>query len=115
MRLYSAQQTIDIARATSSHIRVNRSRWFTSYQNLRGHAFYFDNAGWTVPRTTPGKFGARASKLYPMLAAGHNKLKLSPADLARITLWLDCNSDFFGAYENTDAQARGEIVKPSIE
>jgi hypothetical protein len=28
---------------------------------------------------------------------------------------LDCNSEFYGAYENTDAQARGEIVHPSLD
>jgi hypothetical protein len=30
-------------------------------------------------------------------------------------LWLDCNSEFLGAYEDPAAQARGEIVKPSLE
>ena len=42
-------------------------------------------------------------------------MKLSAEDLHRITLWLDCNSDFFGAYENIKAQGRGEIVKASLE
>ena len=30
-------------------------------------------------------------------------------------LWLDCNSDFFGSYENLDAQALGEVVRPTLE
>ena len=71
--------------------------------------------GWTTPTTIPGKFGARASKLYAILAAGHYDLKLPPDERHRIALWLDSNADFFGAYENTDAQARGEIVRPSVE
>ena len=50
-----------------------------------------------------------------MLTSGHNDLKLSEEDLHRIALWLDCNSDFFGAYENIDAQSRGEVVEPSLE
>ncbi|MBL7222606.1 MAG: NPCBM/NEW2 domain-containing protein, partial [Candidatus Brocadiae bacterium] len=95
--------------------RKNPNRWHVSYHSLKGHAFYFDNAVFTVPRTIPGKFGARASKLYQMLAKGHHDLTLSPEDLHRITLWLDCNSDFFGAYKNTEAQARGEIVQPALE
>ncbi len=33
----------------------------------------------------------------------------------RFTLWLDCNSDFYGTYENLQAQARGEIVRPVLE
>ena len=90
-------------------------RFFNSYTNLRNYAFYFDNAVFTTPRTIPGKFGARASKLYQMLAKGHNKLKLPPEDMHRITLWLDSNSDFFGSYENLEAQAKGEVVKPTME
>ncbi len=50
-----------------------------------------------------------------MLDKGHNKLKLSAADLHRIALWLDCNSEFYGSYENIAAQARGEIVQPTLE
>ncbi|MBL7220569.1 MAG: NPCBM/NEW2 domain-containing protein [Phycisphaerae bacterium] len=89
--------------------------FFNSYKNLRKHAFFFDNAVYTTPRTIPGKFGARASKLYQMLAKGHNKLKLPPEDMHRITLWLDSNSDFFGSYENLEAQAKGEVVQPTME
>ena len=100
---------------TQGDWQKTRERWYTSYQSLRKHAFFFDGAGWTVPRTIPGQFGARASKLYRMLEAGHHDLKLAKADLHRITLWLDSNSNFFGSYENLDAQARGEVVKPTIE
>ena len=34
------------------------------------------------------------------------RVKLSPEDLHRITLWLDCNSEFFGGYENTVARSQ---------
>jgi len=89
--------------------------WYPSYETLRKVAFYFDNAVWTDPRTVPGKFGARASKLYQMLSAGHHDVKLSAEELRRITLWLDCNSDFYGAYEHTKEQALGEVIQPSLE
>jgi hypothetical protein len=93
----------------------SKDHWFTSYNALKPYSFYFDNLLWNDPRTTPGKFGARASRLFAILEKGHYDVKLSPEDLHRITLWLDCNSDFFGSYENTDAQARGEIVQPTLE
>jgi len=98
----------------------HRYGWYASYANLRTHAFYFGSFTaeydrWVVPRTTPGKFGARASKLYRMLTSGHNDVKLSAADLHRITLWLDCNSEFFGAYHDTAAQARGEAVRAILD
>ena len=46
---------------------------------------------------------------------GHHDLRLSREDLHRITLWLDCNSDFFGAYEQTENQARGVVVRPRLK
>jgi len=61
------------------------------------------------------QFGTRASKLYQILEEGRHDVKLSEEDFHRITLWLDCNSDFFGSYENTEAQARGQIVRTTLE
>jgi hypothetical protein len=100
--------------------KKNTHYWYASYDNLREYAFFFGNVRntydpWTTPRTIPGRFGARASKLYHILRQGHHDVKLSKEDLHRITLWLDCNSDFFGSYENSEAQARAEIVKPTLE
>lgn len=97
------------------NVARNPDHWFTSYVNLKPYVFYFDYLLWNEPRTIPGKFGARASKLYALLEKGHYDVKLSPGDLHRITLWLDCNSDFYGAYENTEVQARGGIVRPVLE
>ena len=63
------------------------------------------------------QFGAKASKLYRMLTSGsHRKrVKLSRQDFHRITLWLDCNSDFFGTYEQMKEQAIGKVVLPTLE
>ena len=68
-------------------------------------------------RTKPGKFGARASKLYKMLKKGHHDVKLSAEDMHRITVWLDSCSIFYGVYEKEGglAQLRGEIVHPTLE
>ena len=101
-------------------VAKNPNGWYTSYANLRTYAFYYgrfeaEYDQWTPPRTTPGQFGARASKLLALLEAGHFEVKIPPEDLHRIALWLDLNSDFFGSYENTEAQARGEVVRPKLE
>jgi hypothetical protein len=90
--------------------------WLPSYRSLQPFAFYYDGGGsFTESKTLPGKFGALASKLYGTLSKGHYDVKLSPEELHRITLWLDANSDFYGTYENLEAQARGEIVRPILE
>ena len=95
-----------------------------SYNNLaEKYGFYFHaHSSWLFgssptsgpSRTIPGKFGARASKLLEYLDQRHYGVKLSEEDFHRMTLWLDCNSDFYGAYENAEAQARGQLVEPSL-
>lgn len=97
--------------------------WTTSYTNLaQKYGFYFDVGNGSIKngvhggsRTIAGQFGARASKLMEYLGPEHYEVQLSPEDLRRITLWLDSNSEFFGSYENTEAQARGEIVLPTMD
>lgn len=97
--------------------------WTRSYQNLAGKfGFYFHVFNGAInsgvhggSRTVPGKFGARGSPLLPYLDERHHSLKLSPDDWHRLTLWLDCNSEFYGSYENTAAQARGEVIRPTLE
>jgi hypothetical protein len=42
-------------------------------------------------------------------------VELAREGMARLTLWLDCNSDFFGAYHDIPAQAAGQIVVPKLQ
>ncbi|NOX55913.1 MAG: hypothetical protein GXP27_16015, partial [Planctomycetes bacterium] len=97
--------------------------WTRSYRSLAGkYGFYFNVRNGSINdgvhggvRTIPGQFGARASKLLEYLDERHYGVRLPPEDLRRITLWLDCNSEFYGSYENTAAQARGEVVLPTLD
>jgi hypothetical protein len=45
----------------------------------------------------------------------HHGVKLSKEDRHRLILWLDANSEFYGSYENTIAQAQGKIVHPTLD
>ena len=96
-------------------VAKGRNRFYASYHSL-APKYGFWNYG-NGHRTTPGQFGARASKLYAMLAKGHNDLKLTDEELHRIGLWLDCSSLFYGVYEKEGglAQLRGESVRPTLE
>ncbi len=97
--------------------------WTRSYTNLApDYGFYFHVTNGAInmgphggARTIPGQFGARASKLMEYLDRRHYGVRLSDEDFHRITLWLDCNSEFYGSYENTAAQGRGEIVLPTLD
>ncbi|HUT10760.1 MAG TPA: discoidin domain-containing protein [Thermoguttaceae bacterium] len=89
--------------------------WYASYANLVPQ--YAFNSYGDGHRTTPGRFGARASKLYEILQKGHYDVKLSEEELHRITLWLDSASMFYGVYEREGgvAQLRGEVAQPTLE
>jgi hypothetical protein len=96
--------------------------WTRSYSNLASkYGFYFHVTNGSIKsgehggsRTIAGKFGARASKLLPYLDQRHYGVNLSKEEFHRIALWLDCNSEFYGSYEQTEKQARGEIVWPTL-
>lgn len=91
--------------------------FYDSYNNLRKYVFYYNNADWTTAQTIPGRFGAKASKLWKILEDGHYDVKLSEEERHRILLWLDNNADFYGVYEHESLpkQRRGEPVKPGLE
>ncbi len=96
------------------------TKWFSSYKNLKPYVALFDvmyaGANWdhVYPRTEPGKFGARASKLYQRLKGGHGSL--TPSELHSFVVWMDSGiAPFFGDYKNIDAQLRGEQVEPSLD
>lgn len=89
--------------------------WYASYANLiKDFGFYQYGDGY---RTSPGKFGAKASKLYQLLEKGHYDVELTAEELHRITLWLDACSMFYGVYEKQqgEAQLRGETVRARLE
>ncbi len=72
-------------------------------------------------RTTPGRFGARASGIMASLKTKdyHKDLKMTDDDWRRLTLWLDLNSNLLGwigeDMELIEAQRRGEDVWPPID
>jgi hypothetical protein len=105
-----------------SIVKDGKTSYYASYANLTPKFGFYNYGGkdWNDPkwyRTTPGQFGARASKLYTMLKEGHHDVKLSREDMHRITVWLDSCSLFYGVYEPEGgiAQLRGEIANPTLE
>jgi hypothetical protein len=91
-------------------------RFYTSYKNLRPYlSFYTGDYAFGPVVTTPGKFGARASKLYEHLKSGHQAVTLSSEELRTFALWLDLNSDMYSDDVQRDAQANGETVTPAVE
>lgn len=94
---------------------ARRTVVFRFYDSLV-HDYAFWNYG-DLYRTIPGKFGARAFKLYKILKKGHHGVELMPEEMHRITIWLDSVSNFYGVYEKEggEAQLRGEIALPTLQ
>ena len=65
-----------------------------------------------------GRYGARESRLMKLLVAGHENVRLSPAELRRLAAWIDLNAIFYGVNRPEDQrrQLRGETVAmPEIQ
>ncbi len=88
---------------------------YASFNNLRRHIFFFDDAVFTEANTLPGKFGARRSRLYELLVKGHHDVKLPPEDLRRLVIWMDSNGLFYGHDGDIRRQAEGLCVPPPME
>ncbi|MCL2744818.1 MAG: hypothetical protein FWE67_13300 [Planctomycetaceae bacterium] len=97
--------------------------WTRSYNNLaKKYGFYFNTTNGSIKdpihggsRTIPGQFGAIAAPLQKYLVKEHYGVQLSTEERHRIDLWLDCNSVFYGTYDNPRVQSLGKDVLPSLE
>ena len=94
--------------------------WSQSYHSLSSFAWAKHGGnGWIRKNGTSysiaGEVGANASRLYPIVQKEHYEVSLTSEELHRITLWLDCNSTFYGAYHDIEKQAQGIEVVSSLE
>jgi hypothetical protein len=65
-----------------------------------------------ISYSIPGEVGALDSDLYKLLAKGHHGVELSKEEMQKFIIWLDCNSVFYGSYENPKVQAKGIVIMP---
>lgn len=96
--------------------RFGKLGWSEAFITLAHHAWGRSGGNGVALQqrqySVPGEEGARAASLFRLLEAGHYDVALAPDELRRITLWLDCNSNFYGAYTEPAAQAKGALVAP---
>ncbi len=98
---------------------VGKYGWTASYANLSRFAWAKHGGNGAIRKngastSVIGDVGARASKLIRILDAGHYDVRLSQEDRKRLVLWLDANSNFYGAYHDLESQARGGKVMPDL-
>lgn len=95
-----------------------RHGWTTSFESLLPYAWSLNggNGIFNVEggRSKPGELGARVSRLMDYLEPAHHGVQLTAEERERIVLWLDTNSNFYGAYHDTEDQAKGQRVEPEL-
>ncbi len=112
---HAAEGALDLSGAASESYG-----WTRSYVSLAPFAWAKHGGNGSGLRkngtsySIAGQVGARASRLLPLLEGEHCGARLSAEDLHRITLWLDCNSVFYGAYHDLEKQAEGALVTPRL-
>jgi DNA-binding beta-propeller fold protein YncE len=101
---------------SSGNYQSNGDHFFSSYNNLKPYVSYHDYPYDFGPaRTTPGEFGARKSRLYPLLKGGHHGATLTSEELRTMAMWLDMNSDMFSDDTKRDDQAKGQVISPTVQ
>ena len=63
----------------------------------------------------PGKVGARGSKLYAILKAGHHGVKLSPDEWRRLILFMDSNGSYLAHDYEPQMQLEGQVIEPVLQ
>jgi len=115
---HGAQEPAGGVRLTGDH--AGSDAYSFSYRALakKDWVHWFDsvNGGEWIPLTTPGQFGARASRLTALLREGHEGVTLPREDLERIGLWIDLNVPFYGVYEPAQValQRQGDVPQGNL-
>jgi len=102
--------------------KLGKNDWFESYQKLSGYGWAKSGGNGAIRRnggciSYPGKIGYYDSKLHKILTGEKHAERLKnvpPQDLRRISAWIDCNTVYFGEYEQTHKQNEGERIMPKV-
>ena len=63
----------------------------------------------------PGKVGARGSKLYAILKAGHHGVQLTPDEWRRLILFMDSNGSYLAHDYEPQMQLEGQAIEPVLQ
>lgn len=89
-----------------------------AFTALKPHAWAHNGGNGIIfkegARSEAGEIGAQASRLLSYLNPSHHEVRLDPREMPRVTLWLDCNSNFYGTYHDLKAQGEGQHIEPEV-
>jgi len=99
--------------------RFGEGGWSESYHTLAPLAWAMSGGNGALitknknlSYSVPGEIGAMESDLYHTLKEGHHGVELTEEEMKKLIIWIDCNSVFYGSYENPESQAKGIVIMP---
>jgi hypothetical protein len=111
-------------RCVGCHIEKNAGPKSMEHEDLRPYVYYYSGSmrgGLTTTgphggsRSRPGRVGASESKLGKILFDETHRDVVSDADRRAFIMWLDANALRLGAFQDEEAQKRGELVWPLLD
>ncbi len=106
------------------HVEKNVEPKSMDYEDLRPYVYYYSGSmrgGLTTTgthggsRSRPGRVGASEAKLGSILFDEAHRDAVSDEDRHKFILWLDANALRLGAFQDEEAQMRGELVWPLLD
>ncbi len=111
-------------RCVKCHIDKNVEPKSMDHEDLRPYVYFYSGSmlGGTMltgssggSRSRPGRVGASEAKLGKILFDENHKDSVSDEDRHKFILWLDANALRLGAFQDEEAQKRGELVWPLLD
>ena len=124
INFYRLIKPIVDARCVSCHVEKNAGPTAMDHEDLRPYVYYYSGSmrgGLTTTgvhggsRARPGRVGAYESKLGKILFDKTHKDVVSEEDRRAFILWLDANALRLGAFQDEEAQKRGELIWPLLD
>ena len=111
------------SRCVTCHLAEKKGPQKMGYEDLRPYVFHFGGgfSGKVMQpvyggsRSIPGRCGAAASLMGQALLTPEHRKAVPEAERRCVCLWLDANAPRYGAFHDTAAQERGELVWPLID
>ena len=124
LNFYRLIKPIIDARCVKCHEERAAGPQRMDYEDLRPYVYFYSGSmrgGLTTTgahggsRSRPGRVGASESKLGAILFDENHRDSVSDDDRRAFILWLDANAPRLGAFQDEEAQKRGELVWPILD
>ncbi len=111
-------------RCIKCHIEKDIEPKSMEHEDLRPYVYYYSGSmrgGLTTTgthggsRARPGRVGASESKLGKILFDENHIDSVSDEDRHKFIMWMDANALRLGAFQDEEAQKRGELVWPLLD